>query len=239
MATIATWNGHTFEVSPKLIRGFNGLTLKGGCETTDKNTNGQKYLERKYGEIPELSLTTQLNMLTGVTDVFTEATTWVNDAIFGAADYFYMGSRKIFPAKMILVSAEITELVTLPGAGDIWVSCSVKLDFKQGSPRDGDEVAEPDTDDGGGSNMSTGKKKTVKSTKKVSGAVNEVATLIKQAKVAPAAVAIATMGWSTAAKNAIFGAANSASLKKATTTTSNSGQKTSTTTGKKDTLKKK
>ena len=78
MATIATWNGHTFEVSPKLIRGFNGLTLKGGCETTDKNTNGQKYLERKYGEIPELSLTTQLNMLTGVTDVFTEATTWVN-----------------------------------------------------------------------------------------------------------------------------------------------------------------
>lgn len=230
MATIATWNGHTFEVSPKLIRGFNGLTLKGGCETTDKNTNGQKYLERKYGEIPELSLTTQLNMLTGVTDVFTEATTWVNDAIFGAADYFYMGSRKIFPAKMILVSAEITELVTLPGAGDIWVSCSVKLDFKQGSPRDGDEVAEPDTDDGGGSNMSTGKKKTVKSTKKVSGAVNEVATLIKQAKVAPAAAAIATAGWSTAAKNVVF---------KAATTSSNSGQKTDKTTGKKDTLKKK
>lgn len=230
MATIASWNGHTFEVNSKLIRGFTGLTLKGGCETTDKNTNGQKYLERKYGEIPELSLTTQLNMLTGVTDVFTEATTWVNDAIFGAADYFYMGSRKLFPAKMILVSAEITELVTMPGAGDIWVSCSVKLNFKQGSPRDGDEVAEPDTGSGGGGD--TGKKKSAKkgSPEKIRGCVTEFANMINNAN---------SGGGGGGFLSKVGNSMKNGTLNKDTVKASTSGQKTNNTTGKKDSIKKK
>lgn len=37
MAEIASWNGHSFTVSPKLIRGFTGLTIKGSSETEDQD----------------------------------------------------------------------------------------------------------------------------------------------------------------------------------------------------------
>ncbi|MBR3740560.1 MAG: hypothetical protein IKN04_08880 [Clostridia bacterium] len=137
MATIANWNGHTFEVSPKLIRGLTDLTIKGSCETTDKNSDKQKYVEHKYGEIPEISTTVELNALTGVTDVMKEALEYVQEATDGATAYFYLGSAKLLPAKMMLTKAEIVEIVHMPGQGDKWISCKVKLTFKQGTESDG------------------------------------------------------------------------------------------------------
>lgn len=47
MAEIGSWNGHSFTVSPTLIRGFTGLTIKGSSETEDKTSNSQKYVSRK------------------------------------------------------------------------------------------------------------------------------------------------------------------------------------------------
>ena len=156
MATIANWHGHTFEVSPKLIRGFTDLTIKGGCETTDKNSGKQKYVEHKYGEIPEISMTVSLNAQTGVTDVMAEAMEYVREATDGDADYFYLGNEKLLPAKIMLVKAEIVEITHMPGQGDKWISCDVKLTFKQGTQNDGNSGS------GGGGNGANSQKPSVK-----------------------------------------------------------------------------
>ena len=137
MPTMANWNGHTFVVSPGLIRSFTDLNIKGSCETTTKNTDKQKYVEHKYGEIPEVNITVPLNALTGVTNVYAEAMEYVREAQEGACAYFYLGSSKLIPAQMMLVNAEITEVATMPGKGDQWISCDVKLKFLQGSDSDG------------------------------------------------------------------------------------------------------
>lgn len=151
MATIANWNGHTFEVSPKLIRGFTDLSIKGSCETTDKNSDKQKYVEHKYGEIPEISMTVGLNAQTGVTDVMKEAMEYVQEATDGATAFFYLGSTKLLPVKMMLTKAEIVEIVHMPGRGDTWISCNVKLTFRQGTQSDGNSGS------GGGNGAGTAK----------------------------------------------------------------------------------
>lgn len=136
MATIANWNGHTFEVASNLIRGFTDFSIRGSCETTTKNTDNQKYEEHKYGESPEISMTIALNALTGVTDVFGEAMEFVNEATQGACAYFYMGTRKLVPAQLMLISAEVTQVVIAPGNGSRWISCDVNIEFKQGTKND-------------------------------------------------------------------------------------------------------
>lgn len=133
MAQIASWNGHTFEVGPQLIRSFEDFTLKGSCEAEDKKSGKQQYAKYKNGKPSELSVTVPLSAYFGVTDVRGEAMEYVKEACEGAADYFYDGTQKLFSAKLMLTSAEITEKVILPGDPDVWVSCKVKLTFKQGS----------------------------------------------------------------------------------------------------------
>lgn len=137
MATMANWNGHTFEVGSKLIRAFDELKIKGACETTDKNSDKQKYVERKYGEIPEVSMTVHLNALTGVSNVYAEAMQFVQEATDGATAYFYLGGSKLIPAEMMLVEAQVNEVVQAPARGDTWISCDVALKFKQGTKGDG------------------------------------------------------------------------------------------------------
>lgn len=145
MAEIANWNGHSFVVSSSLIRGFTDLTIKGACETTDKNSNNQKYIERKYGEIGEVSMTVDLSALTGVTDVKGEALAFYNEANAGASAYFYLGGAKLIPAKLMLTSAQIAEIVHMPGRGDVWIQCKVALTFRQSSQNDGTASASATT----------------------------------------------------------------------------------------------
>ena len=137
MAQIASWNGHTFEVSAQLIRSFTDLSLKGSCETEDKKSGGQQYVKRKNGKPAELSLTVGLNAQLGVTDVRSEALAYVQEASDGATEYFYIGTKKLIDAKMMLTSAEVTEYATMPANGDKWISCDVKLTFKQASKNEG------------------------------------------------------------------------------------------------------
>lgn len=154
MATMANWNGHTFEVSANLIRSFEDLTIKGSCETKDKEKSKQGYVKRKKGQPREVSLNLPLSALLGVTDVYSEANAYVNEANNGAAAYFYIGTKKLIRAKIMLTSAEITEVVTMPGKGHKWISCVVKLTFKQSTK-----------DNEGGSASSSSKKKKKKSVK--------------------------------------------------------------------------
>lgn len=137
MAQIANWNGHTFEVSAKLIRSFQDMALKGSCETEDKTSGGQKYVSRKNGNPAELTLNVSLSAYLGVTDVRYEALTYVKEANEGATEYFYLGTQKLVSAKMMLITAEVTEYMPMPGNADIWISCEVKLSFKQADKGDG------------------------------------------------------------------------------------------------------
>ena len=146
MPQIGSWNKHTFEMSENLIRGFTDMTIEGACEVTEKNTKQQKYVERKYGEIPVITLTVGLNALVGVTDVMGESMAFVAEATAGEMDYFYLGSKKLLPCKVRLTKAEVVEITHMPGKGDVWISSKVKLTLKQGA----------ESDQGGGGSGSSG-----------------------------------------------------------------------------------
>lgn len=155
MPQIGNWNGHVFEVSDRLIRGFTELSIQGGCETTEKNTNEQKYVERKYGNAQSISLVVGLNALLGVTDVQGEAMQFVAEAEAGATAYFYLGSRKLVSCQMMLTRADVVEIVTAPGRGDRWISCNVRITLQQASDNDG---GIPASDAGAGSSGESGGK---------------------------------------------------------------------------------
>lgn len=93
MAEIASWNGHSFTVSPKLIRGFTGLTIKGSSETEDKTSGGQKYVSRKNSNPSEITLTAELNALTGC-DVKNEALKFVDECAVGREELLLHGRQK-------------------------------------------------------------------------------------------------------------------------------------------------
>lgn len=222
MATIANWNGHTFEISPNLIRGFTDFTIKGSCETTTKNSNKQKYEEHKYGESPQIGMTIGLNAMTGVTDVFSEALEFVQEATDGACAYFYMGTKKLIPAKLILVSAEVTEVVHMPGEGCKWISCDVKVSFKQGTKNDG-----------GGSNGSN--KTSVKSTSAIellAGALNAAKGLVEKGLNGLKTLLSSAKAASTNKTAGLQIQQDRVANARETTTSSNSAQKTSATTSR-------
>jgi len=143
MAVIGRWNGHKFKISKSMIVGFTGLTVKGSCETKDKDKSKQKYVSRKMGKPSEVSLTVILNAGLGC-DVRTDAMKFISDATDGAKDYFYVGNSKLLACKLMLVDASIKE--TLVGDGNTWIHAEVALTMKQ-------------CEKGGSSSGSDGKKK--------------------------------------------------------------------------------
>lgn len=150
MAEIGRWNGRTFVVSPNLIRSFKGLTVRGSSETEEKISDKQKYVTRKNANPAEVSLAVLLNALVG-SDVRGEAMILVEDARSGAADYFYVGGKKLLPCKLMLTEASVSE--TEIAASGVWVSCEVRLTMKQAGKYDTSASAST-------SSSSTGSKKT-------------------------------------------------------------------------------
>lgn len=177
MAEIGSWKGHTFTVSPTLIRSFSGLTIKGSSETEDKTGSGQKYVSRKNGNPSEISLTVELNALTGC-NVKDEALKFVNQAHNGAKDYFYLGGKKLVACQLMLVEASVTE--TAIAANGTWTSCKVKLVMKQCAKYDGtgSDGGSGGGGSGGGNGSSGGSKKT--STKKSTSLVSKVVDTAKK-----------------------------------------------------------
>lgn len=177
MAEIGSWKGHTFTVSPTLIRSFSGLTIKGSSETEDKTGSGQKYVSRKNGNPSEISLTVELNALTGC-NVKDEALQFVNQAHNGAKDYFYLGGKKLVACQLMLVEASVTE--TAIAANGTWTSCKVKLVMKQCAKYDGtgNDSGSGGGGSGGGNGSSGGSKKT--STKKSTSLVSKVVDTAKK-----------------------------------------------------------
>lgn len=128
MAIIGSWNGFDFEVSPSVVRGFTGLTIKGSSETEDKVSDKQKYVQRVNSAVTEIALTVYLNAYLGC-NVRDEALRFVETAMAGESNYFYVAGSKLVNCKLMLVAAEVKETELAPGGA--WLSCAVGLTFKQ------------------------------------------------------------------------------------------------------------
>ena len=129
MAEIGRWNGHIFEVSSNVVRGWTGLTVKGTIETTDKTKSKEMYVVRKQSKPTEISLSVHLHASLGC-DVRTEAFAFIDEARAGALDYFYIGEEKLVPYQLLLTEASIKEAKLF--ADGTWSSAEVKLTLKQG-----------------------------------------------------------------------------------------------------------
>lgn len=127
MAEIARWGEHKFEVSPKVIRSFIDLQIKGSCET-EQNEDGDKYEKRKGSFPVEVSFTVVLNALAGV-DVRNEAMSFVDQAAAGKADYIYVGAYKLVPCRMMLTEATVAEVQIAPNG--TWIAATVMVIMKQ------------------------------------------------------------------------------------------------------------
>lgn len=131
---IARWNGHIFEVSSEVVRGFTGLSITGSTETEDTESGGQKYVSRKNGKPKQITLTAVLNAQFGC-DVKAEAMAFVDEATASEKDYFYIGGKKLMECSLMLVQADVSEVSIAPGG--TWVRADVKLTLKQCSKNDG------------------------------------------------------------------------------------------------------
>ena len=219
MAEIASWNGHSFTVSPKLIRGFTGLTIKGSSETEDKTSDGQKYVSRKNSNPSEITLTAELNALTGC-DVKNEALKFVDEARSGAKNYFYMGGKKLITCQLMLTEASVSETTIAPNG--TWISCKVKLTMKQCAKYDGSSSSSS-------SSSSSGSKKT--STKKTSTTTTKKTTTAAVVGAVAGAVAAVAKTATTVVK-AVSAASKTASALKTAVAAVNNAKKTSSTTKK-------
>lgn len=222
MAEIASWNGHSFTVSPKLIRGFTGLTIKGSSETEDKTSDGQKYVSRKNSNPSEITLTAELNALTGC-DVKNEALKFVDEARSGAKNYFYMGGKKLITCQLMLTEASVSETTIAPNG--TWISCKVKLTMKQCAKYDGTFSSSSS----GSSSSSSSSKKT--STKKTSTTTTKKATAAAVVGAVAGAVAAVAKTATTVVK-AVSAASKTASALKTAVAAVNAAKKTSSTTKK-------
>lgn len=172
MAETGNWNGHVFTVSPSLIRGFTGLTIKGASETSTKTSSKQQYLARKAGKPVEVSFTVDLHVSLGC-NVRSEALAFVTEARDGKKNYFYVGNKKLVPCQLMLVEASIDE--TQIATDGTWVFARVKLTMKQASKNDGSTSS-------GSSKKKTTKKVSVKKSTSTTKKTSIVSTVVNTVK---------------------------------------------------------
>lgn len=166
MALIGSWNGFRFEVSPTVVRGFTGLTIKGGSETEDKVSEKQKYVQRMNSAATEISLSVYLNAYIGC-NVRDEANGFITAAMEGAQNYFYVGGKKLVVCKLMLVQAEIAEIELAPSGA--WIACKINLTMKQCEKQEGLSGSTGNAGSSGGGQSS---KQTVKQESVFSHAIN-------------------------------------------------------------------
>ena len=156
MPETGKWNGHTFVVSPVLVRGFTDLAIKGSSKTEDKVSDEQGYAARKSAQPREITMTVGLFASLGC-DVRSEAMAFVDEACEGAEDYLYVGGKKLVECSLMLTEASVEETDIAPSG--TWVKASVKLTFKQATRKDGKKSG---SSGGSGNGGGSTKKQSVK-----------------------------------------------------------------------------
>lgn len=108
---------------------FEKLKISAGCETESQESGGQGFVTRKKGSPMEVTLTAILHSGLGL-DVQKKAMELFDMAKDGKADYFYLGTEKLWPYKLMLKSAASEEITLSPGGK--WVQARISLGLSQG-----------------------------------------------------------------------------------------------------------
>ena len=169
MPEMGAWNGHSFTVSPQVIRSFADLNISASSETSDKKEGSQGIVAWKNGNAAEVSFSVTLSALTGC-DVRTEALQFIDEARSGAKDYFYVGGQKLLTCQLMLTDAQVSDTVLAPSG--VWVSCKVSLSFKQCTKYD---VEKGGSKKGSGENNRTWIEKMIDSAQEVEAAKKAIA----------------------------------------------------------------
>lgn len=173
MALMGSWNGFEFEVSPTAVRGFTGLTIKGGSETEDKVSDKQKYVQRTNSAITEITLSVYLNAYMGC-NVRDEAGSFISAAMEGAQNYFYVGGKKLVTYKLMLTNAEVTETEIAPDG--TWIACKIGLTMKQC-----EKYGSASSGSGNSSGFAGSSKQPAKQTVKTDGILTKIVNAAKNA----------------------------------------------------------
>lgn len=182
MASIATWGDHTFEITSRIVYGFEELKIKSSRKTEDKEKKNKLYgkqniAAKKAANPTDVSLKAKLYKALGA-EPYAEAQAWLADAHKGTADRLKISGKDAVPCKLILVSAEVSE-VSIDAAGE-WVSCEVSLSFKSNSVWD---------KNGGSKSGTTKKKKSSSSSSKRSSTKKKGTTTQSKSKMGTIAAA--------------------------------------------------
>lgn len=158
MATFGTWNGHVFEVSANLVRGFSKLSISASVETETK-IDGKSYYsnpvetyedfvenidligdrmmsiysKKTQSKPMDMSIEVVLHGELGC-DVRSECTAFLLEAYAGATDYFYVKGEKLLPFELMLTSCSVDDVHFT--ANGKWLAAKLALKFSQGSKLD-------------------------------------------------------------------------------------------------------
>lgn len=156
---LAQFEDLKFEISSSSAMLFQEMKLEAESETKDETADKQQYVKAKNGKPLQVTMTAILSAALGA-DVENRSMYMLNAAQRSQTGYLYIGGKKIFPFKLMLVKAE-TEAVVFSPAGK-WISTNVGLTLKQCSkewiskPSGGSGSSGGSGGGGGGGKDSTG-----------------------------------------------------------------------------------
>ena len=130
LAVLAQFGNLQFEISSSTALLLENLKLSSECETEEKIGDEQKYVSSKNGKPVQASFAVILSAAFGI-DVKGKVTAILNSAQRGEQAYFYIVGKKLFPFKMMIVSAATEEIQSAPSG--VWVYAKVNITLKQSS----------------------------------------------------------------------------------------------------------
>ena len=146
--TIVKWGEFAFKLGGTSMMGIEDIEIAASCETEDKETDGEKYAEKKNAKPYEVELKAILDAKLGI-DVKKTAMKMTEAARKGQGGYLYMAGAKLMPCKFMAVSADISEIEM--NAKGKWLCCEVKLKLEQCSKYNEKTASSSSGSSGGGS----------------------------------------------------------------------------------------
>lgn len=123
----ASFGGFIFEIAEEAML-FSDLKFSGECAVEENTSGTAQYVSRKNGKAGQVSFTAYLNAGLGA-NVRKTALEFEAAARHGQTGTLVVGEEALLPYKMILVKAEVSEIVISPTGA--WASAKVALTLRQ------------------------------------------------------------------------------------------------------------
>lgn len=150
--TIVKWGEFAFKLGGTSMMGIEDIEIAASCETEDKETDDEKYAEKKNAKPYEVELKAILDAKLGI-DVKKTAMKMTEAARKGQGGYLYTAGAKLMPCKFMAVGADVSEIEM--NAQGKWLFCEVKLKLTQCSKYNGKASSSGSSGSGGSSSKSS------------------------------------------------------------------------------------